>query len=828
MNDYLRVSRKDVGEDRIAICPIFGCEYMKRVKPLRYGFFGFCKYPKCKKHHVPLVYIDERIGEFVNGALACLFDKAGLPPRDLLLIVASKYPDEMQSFVHGWVYCITTGRGAPIVSHYLDSISKAYLKKLNRKQVEVLQKEGSGKHAGKYEALEDGLKTLTTQYARLLKHIRVHSEVFMDVKSLKSLSSELRHDLKKWQKGIIKDYLSAEIFEKGVMKDFAEIKRYFDHILNVGTCRYLIGMNSEIKKIKITGFDRFSAYEEFHSEGITEKFTKSDLKKLETTIQLNKHLHSNGLESENNNNVNLLNPNNEDFPIKCKNSKKGGKIKVQNVKCCWEQYHHEDFKNYFFNLILKMEKSYTPIEQELYDFDYDFLKAIKQKYGSYGDFLSMMNEQISSETIEYFAENKPLYKCREWLSYLYYDLNFSLRKIGDICGVDHCTISNWAKKYNFQFRENKGEWIDNRGGYKRIYTPEGYFHPDYVPNDRGDGRYILQKHRYLMEIFLRKNPQLTISKKFLIDGKYLTKDCVIHHINFDKLDNRIENLWIFNDQGDHVKSRDSLFQSLSVLIKLGKISFTKKFGYRFNRDFNISSLSKSQISKLLKPHKIFFKNIENVKEDIKNIDWEEISSNWIVQRRQNQFTPYETLILNPYVDCSENNPLYMHKDWLQTIVNEEKYNLSDSRLGELCSITKDVARYWRRTLIVSRGRNWGFSHFINADGRVWIKPKNYNNPIALNNGGYVLEHRFNVERDLNSQIGSELARRCLDSQGFLRTDIIIHHIDFDPSNNQTNNLYILFSRSKHKKLEFSILKHVKELLETHLIQFNNGIYEINL
>jgi len=133
MTDHVEVSRKDLEEDRMAVCPKFGCEYMKRVTPLKFGFFGFGKYPKCKKHHIPLVYVDERIGEFVDGALACLFDKAGLPPNDLLTSIALKYPNELKTFVQGWVYCITVGRGAPIVSRYLDSISNTYLKKLSRK-----------------------------------------------------------------------------------------------------------------------------------------------------------------------------------------------------------------------------------------------------------------------------------------------------------------------------------------------------------------------------------------------------------------------------------------------------------------------------------------------------------------------------------------------------------------------------------------------------------------------------------------------------------------------------------------------------------------------
>ncbi len=110
MKAYTNVSRKTVGEDRVAICPNFGCEHMTRVKPLKFRFLGFDKYPKCKIHHIPLVYVDERIGDFVDAALACLFDKAGLPPSALLEGVKSKFPDEISSFIEGWVYCITVGR----------------------------------------------------------------------------------------------------------------------------------------------------------------------------------------------------------------------------------------------------------------------------------------------------------------------------------------------------------------------------------------------------------------------------------------------------------------------------------------------------------------------------------------------------------------------------------------------------------------------------------------------------------------------------------------------------------------------------------------------
>ena len=71
MNEYTNVSRKDTKEDRVAICPEYGCEYMTRVKPLKFRFFNFGNHPRCKKHHLSLVYVDEMIGNFTDGVLAC-------------------------------------------------------------------------------------------------------------------------------------------------------------------------------------------------------------------------------------------------------------------------------------------------------------------------------------------------------------------------------------------------------------------------------------------------------------------------------------------------------------------------------------------------------------------------------------------------------------------------------------------------------------------------------------------------------------------------------------------------------------------------------------
>jgi hypothetical protein len=313
----------------------------------------------------------------------------------------------------------------------------------------------------------------------------------------------------------------------------------------------------------------------------------------------------------------------------------------------------------------------------------------------------------------------------------------------------------------------------------------------------------------------------------MIDGKYLKTDCIVHHINFNKLDNRIENLWLFESQKEHYKSLESLYKCFSDLIKLSKIMF-KNAKYVLRKDFNISHIGNKKIEEILKPRgEIFYEDINNVKEEIKKINWEKLYSNWIVKYRQNQFSPFIDIHLDPYSDCSKKNPLYKHRGWLNRLVNDKRFNLSDSRLGELCRITKDKARAWRRRLEVSRGREWGFKRYINKKGRIFIKPKNYSNPTAIRNNGWILEHQYLIEEFLKSQKSSELTKKCLDKNGFLISDIIIHHKNFDPSDNRIENLLILYSESDHKTLEFTLLEFVEELIRAKQIRFVDGEYLIN-
>jgi len=66
-----------------------------------------------------------------------------------------------------------------------------------------------------------------------------------------------------------------------------------------------------------------------------------------------------------------------------------------------------------------------------------------------------------------------------------------------------------------------------------VRAPEGYPFPE-----SSDARGYIREHRMIMELHA---------------GRPLSKNEVVHHINGDHLDNRIENLRIFQSNSEHLK-----------------------------------------------------------------------------------------------------------------------------------------------------------------------------------------------------------------------------------------------------------------------------------
>ncbi len=130
----IQATRKGLKGDRVAVCPEYGCLTVVKLKPLKFGLFGIRKYPKCIEHKIHLVFVDEFIGDFLQSVKACLFDVSVLPPIDLLNLIKESSSGIYTSLFHKWLYCSPIGRGADMVHKYLDSLSRAYIKSLTKKQ----------------------------------------------------------------------------------------------------------------------------------------------------------------------------------------------------------------------------------------------------------------------------------------------------------------------------------------------------------------------------------------------------------------------------------------------------------------------------------------------------------------------------------------------------------------------------------------------------------------------------------------------------------------------------------------------------------------------
>lgn len=104
---------------------------------------------------------------------------------------------------------------------------------------------------------------------------------------------------------------------------------------------------------------------------------------------------------------------------------------------------------------------------------------------------------------------------------------------------------NKGKKCPQYSRENHHNW---KGG--KIITSEGYIVVK-SPNHPFCGkRGYIYEHRLVMERKL---------------GKYLKKSEVIHHINGNKLDNRINNLYLCKNHSEHRKLHILLNKGLKII-----------------------------------------------------------------------------------------------------------------------------------------------------------------------------------------------------------------------------------------------------------------------
>jgi len=269
-------------EERIAICSQFGCGTIKKVKPLKFGSLGFRRYPKCSKHKLSLVFVDEFIEQFVSSVNSCLFDISSLPSKDLVDCVSKDAPEELKLFINVWMYCSPIGRGAQVVSRYLDGLSKGYIKLLSRKQRKAIQ--GGKKSKKSYNLLHQGLKKIAEEYTLFLQELRDKSQDYCDPSKVQPLSKTVWGIIKRWRykQTINERKIAVKIDEY----DISILKKKYDDILNLRTASLILG---ESPREKISAFELFSAYFEFLKEGICSKLKIENIQHI-LNIQFNTSL----------------------------------------------------------------------------------------------------------------------------------------------------------------------------------------------------------------------------------------------------------------------------------------------------------------------------------------------------------------------------------------------------------------------------------------------------------------------------------------------------------------------------------------------------------
>ena len=142
-----------------------------------------------------------------------------------------------------------------------------------------------------------------------------------------------------------------------------------------------------------------------------------------------------------------------------------------------------------------------------------------------------------------------------------------------------------------------GEFIST-WGYKKIYCP---MHPESKDN------YVFE-HRVLAEIYLIDNDN---SYEYQ-DCKYLSKDYVVHHLDFNRLNNDINNLAVVK-KNDHVKFHN-IFREI-IRDNKGKIKNINKTYEQFSKQE-----LRNKFFEFMDRNNLYYKTLPTAKIDKKIMD----------------------------------------------------------------------------------------------------------------------------------------------------------------------------------------------------------------
>jgi len=145
------------------------------------------------------------------------------------------------------------------------------------------------------------------------------------------------------------------------------------------------------------------------------------------------------------------------------------------------------------------------------------------------------------------------YRNKKWLEKKYLDEKLSLQKIADIVGCkSNMTIYHWLKEFRIKTR--------------------GYGNP-LEKNPRWKGGKIEQKNGYIY-VLAKNHPNvdkkgyypeqnLVIEKSI---GRYLKKNELVHHLDGDKKNNKLENLKLMKNTIEHHKFEQQVLLFAKKLI----------------------------------------------------------------------------------------------------------------------------------------------------------------------------------------------------------------------------------------------------------------------
>lgn len=197
------------------------------------------------------------------------------------------------------------------------------------------------------------------------------------------------------------------------------------------------------------------------------------------------------------------------------------------------------------------------------------------------------------QVLKNYGIKNPAYVYKPWLEFVYHIGKLSSRQIASICGTNKTTILVWLKKFNIKathkpktpsflgrhhteatkqkIREKRKHQISPTGKDAWWYGRGGEGHPRWKGGRLTSGQYIRihnPKHPNATKAGYVPEHRLIMEKHL---GRYLKKWEIVHHINGDKHDNRIENLELLpagkhNTQIQKVYQENKSLKSLLILL----------------------------------------------------------------------------------------------------------------------------------------------------------------------------------------------------------------------------------------------------------------------